>query len=63
MTKLSPWELLDLRLARQNKPPSNALEQKYYGNPADVVRFEQEKQRQQKQRQATHSKPKKRRPK
>jgi hypothetical protein len=48
MSKLSPWELLDLRLSREGKPPSRALEQRYYGNPADVVQFEQEKQRKKK---------------
>jgi hypothetical protein len=48
VSKLSAWELFELRLARQDKPPSQAMEQRYYGDPANHVKFEQEKQRKKK---------------
>jgi hypothetical protein len=43
--KLEEWELLDLKLRRQNKPPSRAREARYYGDPARVVEFESERRR------------------
>lgn len=45
--KLTPAERLAILLAggRQNPEPSHAVEQRYYGNPADSIEFEAEKAR------------------
>jgi hypothetical protein len=43
--KLEEWELLDLKLRRQNKPPTMAREARFYGDPSKIVEFEAEKKR------------------
>jgi hypothetical protein len=43
---ITPLDMLCLRLAREGKPKSKALPQRYYtGDPADNVEFEVEKAR------------------
>jgi hypothetical protein len=42
---LEPWELFDLRMRRQNKPPTRAKESKFYTDPAKFIEFESERKR------------------
>lgn len=48
--KLEAWELFDLQMRRQGKPPTKQKEARYYGDPSKVVEFEAERKRQQEAR-------------
>ena len=43
--KLEAWELFDLRMRRQGKPPSRAKESRFYTDPGKFVEFESERKR------------------
>jgi len=48
--KLDAAELFDLKMRRQNKPPSKAKEAKFYQDPAQSVEFEAELERKAKEK-------------
>ena len=57
--KLDDAELFDLKMRRQNKPPTKAKEAKFYRDPAQSVEFESElKRREVKKKRKEAAKPK-----